>query len=317
MNLDYRTVKYLDHLKEYVDLHFDAWLEMYDDVVGISISNKYRGEVKKRYYAIVFHVRRKRMNVIAEQMIPSWFEISIPGRGLVSVPTDVVETGTFTLCRFNSPITPGCSTSNLISHASGSIGPLVKDDDGKYYVVSNMHVFGKQYLSNGNYNVAIPLSLQISSVLLTNEDGDSIEASFAKGILGGSLDIALARVSDEDVKKVKNIIPGEGKLTGILDINTSRFINTPVRVHGSVSGKMSSTISSSCASISFPLNNRVLSLVNLIQLKPPCCRPGDSGCPVFDSGLKLVGLIIGRDARFSYAVNIVRGLKSMHTQMVI
>lgn len=310
------TVRYLDYLNRYVCRMHNTWMDSFSDVVGISVSNKHRRDVKKRYYAIVFHVRRKKGDVQPDRLVPQWFDIEIPGRGVVRVPTDVVETGEFTLCTAKPPITPGCTASNLLASASGSVGPLAVDEQGYYYVISNMHVLGKQYLNRGHYDVIVPESSQKPSVRLTNRSGFHIDASFTRGTFGGALDIALARIENDDICKVNNIIPGEGRPTGILDINSSRYLGTKVNIYGSISRKKSSKIASSDAIVSMKLNNETISLTNLIQFSPACCTSGDSGCPVFNPGLKILGIIIGRDAKFSYAIKIGKALEYLEVELV-
>lgn len=311
------TIRYLDYLNGYVRRMHSTWMDSFSDVVGISVSNKHRRGVKRRYYAIVFHVHRKKDNVPTSSLIPQWFEVKIPGRGSVKVPTDVVETGEFELCSAKPPITPGSTASNLLASASGSAGPLAVDGRGKYYVISNMHVLGKQYLNRGYYDVVVPEISQKPTVCFTNSSGFHIDALFTRGTFGGALDIAMARIENDDICKVMNIIPGEGRPTGILDIDSSSYIGTEVNIYGSISGKQSSKITCSDAIISLWLNNKKISLTNLIQFSPACSKSGDSGCPVFNPSLKILGIIVGRDKKFSYAIKIEKALKYLKVKLVL
>ncbi|MCK5116469.1 MAG: trypsin-like peptidase domain-containing protein [Candidatus Aegiribacteria sp.] len=302
------TVKYLDNLSEYVDKHYEEWLDQYHNVVGISISNKHRGEQKKRYYAIVFHVIEKTRDLKDDQMLPSCFIVDIPGRGSVRVPTDVVETGEFQLSGLKSSISPGCAVRNTVSGEWGTLGPVVVDNEsGEYFILGNMHVMGKEYLDRNVFSISLTKNAQVDTLKIESNSGNTIPAYFTGGTLGGPFDFALARVSKKNLSRISIVIPNIGEQSGFVNVDSSIYLGIKVRTYGSVSKQKLTEITSHSSVINVSINDRITTLTDLIQLKL-CCTSGDSGGPVFDRDGRVFGLVVGMDKRFSYAAKIVHAL---------
>lgn len=299
------TVKYLDNLKEYVDEHYEKWLDQYHAVVGISISNKHRGGKKKRYYSIVFHVIEKNRDLSEDQKIPPSFPVDIQGRGSVRVPTDVVETGEFELTGVKSSIYPGCAVHNTIADEWGTLGPVVVDkESGEYFVLGNMHVLGKHHLDNNIYCTSAKAVDRKFPLELKTLTGESVSAYFVKGSFEGPYDLAIARIREESISRLSIEIPGIGKQSGFMNVNSSKYLGWNVITIDSKFRLKPTIITSQSTSCRFTLNGEKVTITDLIQLRPKCCEKGDSGAPVFDESGAVFGIIVGMDYRFSYAVKI-------------
>ena len=109
--------EYLRALSEYAQAHLSEWRRTFsENIVGIHVDHRTRGDSKLRYYCIVFHVREKRREVDAKEQIPRKITVELPGFGTRNVPTDVLEVGEFRANRHagHREVGPGLRVRNLV-----------------------------------------------------------------------------------------------------------------------------------------------------------------------------------------------------------
>jgi hypothetical protein len=139
-----------------------AGLAGYDNIVGAAIGLKERGGKRLRQVGVTVYVRRKLPldKVATEARVP-------PQIG--GVPTDVEETGEVRAGAAIHPAAPpteyqlrhrpapaGVSTVVCDHHGAGTIGGLVRDAQGRTYLLSNNHVLARVNQSPVNTGIAQP-----------------------------------------------------------------------------------------------------------------------------------------------------------------
>ena len=126
------------------------------DIVGLHFGKRYRRNERKNRYAIVFHVVTKLATPTIS--IPKNIKVKTPN-GILSVPTDVIETGRTKL----ASIMCGDKAYSVGNPGdTGAVGLFLKKN-GQWYICSNMHVLAPQRLGQGNVN--IPIAMQQPDVV--------------------------------------------------------------------------------------------------------------------------------------------------------
>src|SRR5690349_19470267 len=106
----------LNSIQKHIDRNFKRWFKTYSDIEGINIGEKrIKGEIVKKCYSIVFHVKKKIIATLYK--VPQYIHVRINGDGKRKVPTDVVEAGKLI---FNG-IKIGDNTKNRNSTLVGTI----------------------------------------------------------------------------------------------------------------------------------------------------------------------------------------------------
>jgi hypothetical protein len=288
-----KTKNKLQFLAEYTKMHLTEWRQQYSEgIVGAHVGSKERKGTRLRYYSIVFHVLKKEENPVIK--IPKYIQIKIPGEGLKKIPTDVIETGKFELFS----IKLGDIIKKRSSGDYGTIGVFLKSQD-RIYACSNMHVLAPDLLDRNEtyYYRSIDRQYQ-TDIELNNEEGEVVYAFLEKAIYSG-IDAAIARIQNPDL--IKNQIPDHGTPIGYVNINWVNYKDKPVEMYGAKSGEKTGFIKNIGIEKYTETNNGYLA--DLIALKLESQR-GDSGSPIFDDNLRIVGILVGGDSHYSYVIPI-------------
>jgi S1-C subfamily serine protease len=294
------TSELIKHLRKVVRNTASRWQAKYPgDIVGIHVGEKTRrGRVVQRV-SIVFHVRKKILDLPPEQSLPKTITVRVPNRRKFKVQTDVVAVGDSLLmgiCR------PGAEVKRVKSHKHGSLGPIVYKGS-QPYLITNMHVIGAPFIREGYYNVRISLSQQSSDVAIRVGDESITSAAMTRGVINHFLDVAIARVLDPGC--VNNHYEGFGAATGkivkVAELEQNAG-NMDVCISTSQIGRVTNTDAMKVFEYAYPLGSK--SMFHLLQISPRIANPGNSGGAVFTRDRRIVGIVLGGDAKFAYAVPI-------------
>ena len=291
------TKSKIEYLIQYVEDSIAKWRKLYSgNLIGARIGRKIRSDKELNYYSIILHVKVKRVK--PKRPIPKYFYINIPGIGIKKVPTDIVETGEF---RFRNHISIADRAKPINVNTPGTIGPiLIKNRN--LYVCSNMHVLGSKHLMNRQISYIKAIQNQLHPDTILYKNNFRITAFLEQAIFLG-IDAAIARISKTDRNKIRNSIPGQGIPTGLKKITLNNYRNYPVKMQGSVSGTTNGKILGVGVSINGNKYGNAIELKNLI-VTDLFSQRGDSGSVVFDSNLKVIGIIVGGDDRYTYVISI-------------
>ena len=282
----YSTSKKLNALSDYVNSQAPIWLKQFPNCIGVHLGNKKRKAKELRYYSIVFHVEKKQKEEVlrVDQIIPTHFVIKL-GNEFKKIPTDVIETGKLNLL---SGIQPGEGVFSLrLKPNRGTIGLFFENNVNDLYACSNMHVMGQDFLNDNQISFFKPKNQQIQPDIVLFDDEIQIDAYLEKAIFNG-IDVAIARI--DDPTKIENSIPENGVPVGIKIINSSNFKNLSIKKFGRISHETKGQITGFSGLIRTDISNVFLNNLIVAEIKT---EKGDSGSPVFDDDLNLIGSVVG------------------------
>ncbi len=282
----YSTSKKLTALSDYVNTQAPIWLKQFPNCIGVHLGNKKRKGKELRYYSIVFYVEKKQKedDLKVDEVIPTHFVIKL-GHEFKKIPTDIIETGKLNLL---SGIQPGEGVFSLrLKPNRGTIGLFFENSVGDLYACSNMHVMAQDFLNQNRISFFKHKNQQAQPDIVLFDDEIQIDAYLEKAIFNG-IDVAIARI--DDPIKIENSIPENGVPVGIKIINSSNFKNFPINKFGRISHETQGQIIGFSGLISTDIANVFLNNLIVAELKT---EKGDSGSPVFDSSLNLIGIVVG------------------------
>lgn len=284
-----KTKHKLEIIKNFIQSNYDNWRNEYKTVHGAYVGMKHSKNKKTGKYAIVFLVSSKEEKPTSK--IPAFFEVKINEK-LTKIPSDVVEQESI---NFHASLSD--RTKRLVLGDFGTVGVFLLRN-GATYLCTNAHVLIPDYIKNGQLHYFKPISQQIQpDVTIFNGAGQNGVAYLEEAIFNG-LDAAIARV--DNATHITNSIPGYGFPTGMFNV-TQANIGYPLTMQGSVSGPRSGYVMRVGITISTPVPGN--SLHNLVEVSIFSQR-GDSGSPVFNTALKIAGIIIGGTSTSTYIMPI-------------
>lgn len=302
--MHYTTRKKITILRRFIFRNYKSFVIKYPGIIGVHIGLKTRKKKQSDRYSIVFHVAKKRNLKNKKKEIPEFFKIKINNKS-VTVPTDVVESGNPIL----SNMTPGNKVFHKKFPSSFGSASIFLTDKTDIYLLTNMHVIGKDHLKNSFKTINLQHDFGDADVFCSIDDNDSIDmACFKSGIVDDFIDAAIAIINPlfhEIIEnKIENVqITGSGKV----DFSVA---STPrkVIIRGASSGIIKNiSINSNTAvrAFNYPLGS--ITLFELLQISPCKTKGGDSGSPIIDAeNNKLLGIVLGKDSKntFTYGIPI-------------
>ncbi len=280
------------YIKNYTFKSFKKWKKLYgDNLVGIHVGYKTINNKKTRKYSIIFHVVRKTKHV--KNQIPKFIFINIPKIGKKSVPTDVIETGRLKLAK----VAPGDKAHNLSTSDYGALGLFLYDND-YYFILSNMHVLAPNVIYDlKETEYYLSPDDQIEPDIEIYNKGNN-EYAYLQNAVFNVIDAGIARIDDPTI--IKNSIYNYGPPAGIKLIDKND-VGLKVFMAGAKSGEQVGAVLDYEIKKSTHIPN--ISLDYLILTDIPITF-GDSGSPVFDYELNVVGIIVAFDYEGSYVIPI-------------
>lgn len=289
--MHHKTKKKLDTLRQYIQRHYRRWHKKYPNLAGAYPGEKYTAGSPIGRYSIVFLVSKKEASPSLK--LPSYFLVDIPGMGKKKVPTDVRKTGNIRL----RSIDPGDKIKRTNFPDYGSIGVFLQQET-TVFACSNSHVLLPDMISQGKTYFYRPTTQQTNpDVTLFDSNGQRFNGFLQEGHFD-DIDAAIARIPD--TSEVANTLKGLGDITGPRTIQSSD-LGTAVTMVGLVSGVVRGKVNNVGITWPSPIGQAVFN--NLVELSI-VSRKGDSGSPVVDNALQIVGIIIAGDAIKSYMIPI-------------
>jgi hypothetical protein len=289
-----KTITQIEAMQRHINRNFKRWFRKYSNIEGIEVALKeVNGEVIKDCYAIVFHVSKKTTR--ARKKFPKSLRIDTGRNKKITVQTDVIETGPLEL----QGIKMGDGVRWQPDPNAGTISFYMNAAHG-VYVCSNMHVMAPNFLNRSQiiYDVRRGDPPQ-PIVFFDNAISSTAQLIHARY---NGLDIAFARVDHPlEPQIMERSIGNLGPLRGFFDLNPSNAGTVALSFLGRTSGLQRCNVIGFRAVKGTVFKN--VFLTNLLRM-PLCTQGGDSGAPVFDQRQRLVGIVIGRDTRNSFALHI-------------
>jgi hypothetical protein len=201
-------------------------------------------------------------------------------------------------------IAPSDSIANnsAIDHP-GSVGCIVTDKNNMSYVLTCFHCVIDP--SNKNYLFDKTGANTVSSPALAG----SVVGNVYNAIRNNFIDAAI--VGPIDPKKLSNFVEAYGNIKGVVNVyddSSTKYINSSVLVSGNFSKGVLGTIQSINYDVTFDYRNgNEHELQNLIVISNngnAVSEGGDSGAPVLDLTGNIIGIIVGGNDQYSYAIPI-------------
>ncbi len=301
--MHFKTKKKLNHLRSHIKMNFKKWDKRYPNLVGAFPGEKHVNGRPSGKYSIVFLVSTKQKKPAV--MIPPYFNILIPGEGKKKILTDVVKAEKFKLRNANL----GDKTKRRNSRQFGAIGAFLAQD-GDVFACSNSHVLLADMVRRGESYFFRPINQQQEAdVILIDHRGNQFNAFLQEGFFD-DIDAAIARVADSSI--VGNEIPGLGGPTGALTVQSSD-IGLPIQMAGLVSGLRQGEVTRVGITLKSPIGNALFQ--DLIETSI-ISRDGDSGSPILNDALRIIGILVGGTLSFSYIIPIDKILNAFKSDLL-
>jgi hypothetical protein len=293
--MHHKTKKKLDYLRNYIKKQYKLWEKKYPNIIGAYPGEKITKNLYTGRYSIVFLVSRKLKYPSRE--IPKSFIVNFPQEGQMKIPTDVIKTEKIKFRAANL----SDRTKRINLQSFGSIGAFLTDGVN-IYACTNAHVLLPDMIRAGKTYFQ-------PDTILFNSSGQTVNSFLQEGFFD-DIDAVISRVEDNSL--VGNSIPGFGIPTGTKNILTNE-INYPLQMAGSVTGISRGRVLRIGMTLSTPLSNVYL---NDIIEASIFSQKGDSGAPVFNDALKIIGIILGGTSTTTYILPINKLLSSFQCNLL-
>lgn len=282
------TKKKIEFLQKYLRKKYFKWHQMHpDNIVGFRIDKKVTNGKKERNYSVIFHVKKKKKEKVlsAQELVPPFFMIKFPDGKIRKIKTDVEQTGMpkLQLSECRKPIGNG-------QIELGTAGVILRDGP-TFFALTNYHVAAFQLMQQGQFR----FKGQDNNIFL-----DGNRETFVDGIFSREIDAAFIRLSGSPFG-ANNLGQGvtirsflNGPLSPVLQNKTVVIYSARLRRGIEVSIKTNSA--------TFQTNFQNIFLEDVIQISPKMTIKGDSGGVVMINSSVLVGIIVGADDYYSYAI---------------
>lgn len=283
------TRKRIDLLQQFIEENVGGWFKQYgDNLTSVQVHKKVTKRKKKAYYAIAFHVVKKKRNkqLDKNEVIPATFFVPFPDGKIRQIKTDVLQTG-----EFRVHAAPLDAVRDLPTGETGSLGLFVHDGHGNAFAVTNFHVAAQHLLRNGilHYDAQTASRYDVGVAGFTGQ--------LFKGVIDPKVDVAFVGLGPV---AVNNILPDGVRInnTGIVPGPLNATLRgKPLRVYlrryGSSKTK---TVKSNAA----PCNARFMQFIQFVTIDS-CAVSGDSGGVVL-LGNTVLGIIFGSDSYSTFII---------------
>ncbi|PWS28586.1 hypothetical protein DHW03_01665 [Pedobacter yonginense] len=288
-------------IRKHLRLHYKRLREIDpENIVGYRVGKKKTNGIFQRNFAIIFQVKKKidLADIHQDNHIPKIIRIALPEGEILKVRTDVQQTGAF---NFQNGLTGMVRSQNSPGNSYGSAGLFVTDDGQNTLMITNYHVSAENFLNDNIYYYRRDPGQVNQDVSLKTKAANQFSGSFLEGLISENVDIAFVEMSVRP--EMPNQLP-----SGLLI--QSRVTDQPLPAH--FEGKTVTVYSYSSPQggdatihdVSTVLHTKHpgVSFIDLIQLSPKITQGGDSGSVVLTKSDAVLGIIVGADEEFSYAI---------------
>lgn len=283
-----KTKNKIEFLQKYLRKKYLNWHKIHPlNIVGFRIDKKVSKGKKERNYSVIFQVKKKKKekNLDSKEIIPPFFKIRFPDGKVRKIKTDVDETGKpeFQLAECRKPKNNG-------KLEIGTAGVILTDNNN-HFALTNYHVAGTDLMLNGQFF----FQGADNNIFVGGQ-----QATFEEGILSEEIDVAFIRLSNVPVNP--NILGDGSQILGFIDGPLSPTLTgKEIKIYSKrVTQGVSATISTNSAVFVTGFGDFVMT--DLLQIKPRVTKKGDSGGAVILGNFAVIGIIVGADQSFTYAV---------------
>lgn len=282
-------------IQAHINRNYKRWFKTYSGVEGVHIGEKKINDKEiDNFFSIVFHVNKK--NKYPEKIIPPNIYVTVGKNShKVKISTDIIEAGEL---KYNG-IKIGDRTKNQNLSIFGTIS-LYFSINERVYVGSNMHVLAPHLINNSKFRYDVRKGDTPQIILISN----GLITSTAELIVGifNNIDFGFARIDDPLTPTIiENVISEVGIVNGFFNVNKLNFQTIDSSFYGTSSHLTKCRI----MGVEAIKNTRFphIYMTNLLRLEKKTID-GDSGAPVFNDQNRLLGVVIGSDKNYSYAIHI-------------
>ena len=298
------TVSKIRFLQDYVKKKHKKWHKEHpENIAGFRIGKKTKNGITSRYYSIIFHVIEKtgERNLDKNVIIPKYFTIKFPDGIRRKIKTDVEQTGIFKL---QLGITD--EVTSAYSDNYGSAGLFVKDSDNKVFVLTNYHVVAERMIMNRKYHYKRKPNQVKNDVKIISNNGNVLLGRFEEGIISHDIDVAFVQLPIEADQRM-NRLPDNNRVKGRLATRPypHSFIGKPLHVY-SYHNRMGVKGNINDNSSILRTDNPKIYFEDIVQITPRITNGGDSGGIVLTPSFSVIGLVVGADDNYSYAIPLYK-----------
>jgi len=287
-------------LQQYVKIWHKEWQKRHpQNIVGFRVGKKVKNGIESRHFSIIFQVvKKKNINKLKSKVqIPESFKIIFPDMKTRIIKTDVEETGKF---KFNAGITS--AVQSIYSNKFGSAGLFVKDRTNRMFMLTNYHVIADQMIQNGQYYYRRPSSQTQNDVKIILNNSNTLIGRFEEGIISHEVDVAFVEIFSP-LQNNMNILPDQNRVFGRVSARPipPTFVGKQIKVYSCYNRFGNLCFINDNSSVLYTGNNNI-HFEDIIQISPKVTRGGDSGGTVVTPSYSILGIIVGCDNNYSYAI---------------
>jgi hypothetical protein len=294
------TKEKLKFLQAYMLKWHQEWRQAHpSNISGFRIGKKFSKGKESRNYAIIFQVKKKKhlSKLAPENQIPASLKIRFPDKKTRIIQTDIEETGGFS---FHQGITGAVRSHN--STGFGSAGLFVTDDDNNVFLITNYHVVAGDFIKKNKFYYRRPAEQTTNDVKITLPDNTIMNGRFETGTISHEVDVSFTEVFIEPGIEL-NRLPDDNRISGRLSGRgiPASMIGKNIRVYSFYNKSGAGAKIKSNSSVLYTANDAVY-FQDIIQISPKVTQGGDSGGAVLTESNAIVGIIVGGDSSYSYAI---------------
>lgn len=294
------TQQKIRFLQTYMRKWHKRWRQRHgENIVGFRIDKKQTNGIVTRNYAVIFQVKKKKQHsrLDKQQLIPSHLQIKFPDGIKRRIQTDVEETGAFKLY---AGITSEVDSS--YSNKFGTAGLFVTDEQQRVYVLTNYHVVAENMIARKQYYYRRPPAQTAMDVIIHTSPQGPLQGRFEDGMISHEIDAAFVELFLHPDPGM-NVLPDHNRVKGKVFIRPypPSFKGKKLKVYSYYNDHGRDCAIQSNAAI-MHTGNPDIYFEELVQITPKITQGGDSGGAVLTSSFAMLGIIVGADNDYSYAI---------------
>ena len=288
----------------------------FPEIQGFSARKKLIRDVTQSYYALHIDVIEKKQEKSNTDIIPTQIRFIAKDNHVYAIPTDITGVGENRIAHFigdnEMPKKLGLSCSRKGDFSCGTIGLKVYKN-GIPHLLSCYHVLCEPEMNNEITTFSSGSSVTNTITVVspgTREDGANCKeiAEITEGVLNNSLDVALARLKDNN-DLVNEYFNHNGTPNGRVELTTEDTSGKiTVKLFGRTSEKRRGKLTDHYQDIVYFNNypSGTISELHGLIVTEKISEPGDSGATVVNNQNEIIGLLVGSNSKKSYLIPINR-----------
>jgi hypothetical protein len=289
---------------KFLQKHIRKWHERWhkkhpENIVGFRIGKKTTNGVTSRYYSLIFQVKKKKKDsqLDATLIIPKFFTVKFPDGKKRKIRTDVEQTGVF---KFQLGITS--EVDSIHSDDFGTAGLFVTDNSNRVFMLTNYHVVAERMIQDGKFFYKRPASQVRNDVRILTNPSAPITGRFEEGLVSKDIDAAFVELFMPPDPRM-NLLPDQNRIRGVVSVRPypRSFIGKSLLVYSFFNRNGRQATINNNSAIVHTANPNIF-FEDVLQITPKITRGGDSGGIVVTPSFAVLGIIVGADNNFTYAI---------------